>query len=208
SQPVVASGGFSTAAAAGCLSSSLCFPLFPCLASFFLSLAPPIYSPLWSPSPLWRRCPVIWPDLLARVGDGAPVVVLWVSDASFGVAGHGVDFGSQSGALVVVMILCRHHPWSAIPVAASVASASADRRHFSRAESGGCGGLWFVGSPPRCSPIVVYCDLLVPMVSLLLQVVGLCSEAIFWRRVPGQAIIYRLVLICLLVLSLETPDPA
>ena len=68
--------------------------------------------------------------------------------------------------------------------------------------------LWFVGSPPRCSPIVVYCDLLVPMVSLLLQVVGLCSEAIFWRRVPGQAIIYRLVLICLLVLSLETPDPA
>ncbi|CAN7131440.1 unnamed protein product, partial [Brassica rapa subsp. narinosa] len=51
SQPVVASGGFSTAAAAGCLSSSLCFPLLPCLASFFLSLAPPISVVVSLPSP-------------------------------------------------------------------------------------------------------------------------------------------------------------
>ena len=44
--------------------------------------------------------------------------------------------------------------------------------------------LWFVGSPLQCSPIVVYCDLLVPMVSLHLQVVGLRSEAIFWMGKP------------------------
>ena len=68
--------------------------------------------------------------------------------------------------------------------------------------------LWLVDSPPRCSPIVVYCDSGFSMVSSHQQVVGLCSKAIFWRRVPGQAIIYRLVLICLLVPSLEAPDPA
>ncbi|KAL0722508.1 hypothetical protein Bca4012_037107 [Brassica carinata] len=48
--------------------------------------------------------------------------------------------------------------------------------------------LWFLGSPPRCGPIILYCDLRVLMVSLHLQVVELCGKANFWRRVPGQAI--------------------
>nr|VDD55991.1 unnamed protein product [Brassica oleracea] len=227
--PVVASGGLTAPAAAGCLSSSSLFPSPP-LSRLLLPLfsSADILTVVVSLSS-WCGCPVIWPDLIAKVSDGAPVVVFWVTGVSSGVMRGGWlrsqlwissgCSGSGGDSLLAVLlagffVLGQQSRWqrvllaplqigcsSAVPCPVVLAS-------LSRAESGGCGGLWFVDSPPRCSPIVVYYDSGFPMVSSHQQVVGLCSKAIFWRRVPGQAIIYRLVLICLLVPSFEAPDPA
>ncbi|KAH0863913.1 LOW QUALITY PROTEIN: hypothetical protein HID58_081124, partial [Brassica napus] len=226
--PVVASGGLTAPAAAGCLSSSSLFPSPP-LSRLLLPLfsSADILTVVVSLSS-WCGCPVgseavvrrsyeseIWPDLIAKVSDGAPVVVFWVTGVSSGVmrggwlrsqlwissgcSGSGGDsllapsfvLGQQSRWQRVLLAPLQIGCSSAVPCPVVLAS-------LSRAESGGCGGLWFVDSPPRCSPIVVYYDSGFPMVSSHQQVVGLCSKAIFWRRVPGQAIIYRLVLICLL----------
>ncbi|CAN7070674.1 unnamed protein product [Brassica oleracea var. botrytis] len=212
---LVASDGLAALAAAGCLSS---FSLFssPPLSRLLLPLfsSADILTVVVSLSS-WCRCPVIWPDLITKVSDGVPVVVLWVTGVSSGVMRGGwlrsqfwISSGCSGGGgdsllAVVVVVLGLQSRWqrvllaplqigcsSAVPCPVVLAS-------LSRAESGGCG--FGSSSPPRCSPIVVYCDSVFLMVSSHQQVVGLCSKAIFWRRVPGQAIIYRLVLICLLL---------
>ncbi|CAN6826105.1 unnamed protein product [Brassica oleracea] len=189
-----------------------------CLSSFSLFSSPPLSRlllPLFSSADILTvvvsllgfggSSEDIWPDLITKVSDGALVVVLWVTGVSSGVMRGGwlrsqfwISSGCSGGggdsllAVLLAVVLGLQSRWqrvllaslqigcsSAVPCPVVLAS-------LSRAESGGCSGS---SSPPRCSPIVVYCDSVFPMVSSHQQVVGLCSKASFWRRVLGQAII-------------------
>ncbi|KAH0883279.1 hypothetical protein HID58_059375, partial [Brassica napus] len=192
-------------AAAGCLSS---FSLFssPPLSRLLLPLfsSADILTVVGSEAVVRRSCESeIWPDLITKVSDGALVVVFWVTGVSSGVMRGGwlrsqfwISSGCSGGggdsllAVLLAVVLGLQSRWqrvllaslqigcsSAVPCPVVLAS-------LSRAESGSGSS-----SPPRCSPIVVYCDSVFPMVSSHQQVVGLCSKAIFWRRVLGQAII-------------------
>ncbi|KAF2600571.1 hypothetical protein F2Q68_00008070 [Brassica cretica] len=155
-QPVVASGDLTAPAVAGCLSSSSLFPSPP-LSRLLLPLfsSADILTVVVSLSS-WCGCPVIWPDLIAKVSDGAPVVVLWVTGVSSGVMRGGwlrSQFWISSGcsgsggdsllAVLLAVVLGQQSRWqrvllaplqigcsSAVPCPVVLAS-------LSRAESGG-----------------------------------------------------------------------
>ncbi|CAN6919962.1 unnamed protein product, partial [Brassica oleracea] len=201
---LVASGGLAALAAAGCLSF---FSLFssPPLSRLLLPLfsSADILTVVVSLSS-WCRCPVIWPDLITKVSDGALVVVLWVTGVSFGVMRGGwlrsqfwISSGCSGGGgdsllAVVVVVLGLQFRWQRVLLAplqigcSSTVPCPVVLASLSRAESGGSSTGFGSSSPPRCSPIVVYCDSVFPMVSSHQQVVGLCSKAIFGGECVGK----------------------